>query len=349
MQLKMITEEMKRHAVIVALHAGNEAPEVATFLKVDRSFVYKVKRSLDESGGDVQSVAKRKKHSRRSDAIRDDDFIAKVQNIVGDDPSKSIRAIARELQVHHKTVWRCIHEDLRYSSYVMRRGQFMTQQTKENRYEKSKKLLCEIKHPEEPKMLWFFSDEKNFDQDQKVNRRNDRWLCQDPEDVPHVMHTKFPATVMVLSVVSNQGDVMPPHFFKKGHRVNAEEYVKVLRDVVKPWIDRVAEGRPYVFQQDSAPAHKAKATQEWMSANLHSHITPEFWPPNSPDLNPLDYYVWGVVERDTNKCPHNTLDSLKSAIKQVMVKMDKAMLTKACARFRPRIEAVIAAEGGFIE
>ena len=36
---------------------------------------------------------------------------------------------------------------------------------------------------------------------------------------------------------------------------------------------------------------------------------------------------------------------MKSAIKQMMVKMDKTMLTKACARFRPRIEAVIDAEG----
>ena len=51
------------------------------------------------------------------------------------------------------------------------------------------------------------------------------------------------------------------------------------------------------------------------------------------------------VEKDANKHPHNNFDSLKSAIKQMMVKMDKTMLTKACARFKPRIEAVIDAEG----
>ena len=159
LQLKMIEEEMKRHAVIVALHAGNEAPEVADFLKVDRSFVYKVKRSLDESGGGVLSVAKRKKHSRRSDAIRDDEFIAKVKKISYNDPSKSnppepslgsCRCITRHGVALHP------HEDLRYSSYAMRRSQFMTQQTKENRYEKCKKLLCEIKHLNEPQMLCFF-------------------------------------------------------------------------------------------------------------------------------------------------------------------------------------------------
>ena len=44
-----------------------------------------------------------------------------------------------------------------------------------------------------------------------------------------------------------------PHFFKRGLRVNAETYIEVLRDVVKPWMDGVAGGRPYVFQQDAVP------------------------------------------------------------------------------------------------
>ncbi|QQP32478.1 Uncharacterized protein FKW44_024404 [Caligus rogercresseyi] len=39
----------------------------------------------------------------------------------------------------------------------------------------------------------------------------------------------------------------------------------------------------------------------------------EFWPPSSPDLNPCDYYLWGVLEKDTNKRAHNTVDSLKAA------------------------------------
>jgi len=89
-------------------------------------------------------------------------------------------------------------------------------------------------------------------------------------------------------------------------------------------------------------------TQDWMSENLHDHITPNMWPPSSPDLNPLDYYVWGVVERETNKHPHNTLDSLRAAITRVMTHMDEDHLIRACKRFRQRIEAVIAAERDFI-
>lgn len=225
----------------------------------------------------------------------------------------------------------------------------MSETTKENRLIRSKRLLNKLKHPVEQGMLWFFSDEKNFDQDQKVNRRNDRWLCNDPSEVPTVMHTKFPATVMVLGVVSNEGHVMPPHFFRQGLRVTSAAYIEVLDTVVKPWIDRVRNGRPYIFQQDSAPAHKAQNTQEWLADHFYDHITPNLWPPNSPDLNPLDYYVWGVVERDVNKHPHNTKDSLKASIVRVMDNIDEDHLKRACSRFRSRIEAVIEVEGNFIE
>ena len=57
-------------------------------------------------------------------------------------------------------------------------------------------------------------------------------------------------------------------------------------------------------------------TLDWMSEKLHDHITPNIWPPSSPDLNPLDYYVCGVVERETNKHPFDTLDYLRSSYYQ---------------------------------
>ncbi len=36
---------------------------------------------------------------------------------------------------------------------------------------------------------------------------------------------------------------------------------------------------------------------------FHDHITPNIWPSNSLDLNPLDYYVWSVIERGVNEHP----------------------------------------------
>ena len=94
----------------------------------------------------------------------------------------------------------------------------MSEATKQKRCKKAKLLLNRLKRPANPNQIIFFSDEKIFTQDQKTNRQNDRWLCSDPKDVPIVMHTKFPASVMVLGVISSKGDVMLPHFFEMGQR-----------------------------------------------------------------------------------------------------------------------------------
>ncbi|QQP35018.1 Uncharacterized protein FKW44_023116, partial [Caligus rogercresseyi] len=85
-----------------------------------------------------------------------------------------------------------------------------------------------------------------------------------------------------------------------------EGYVALMRDVVAPWIKKVAAGRPYVFQQDSAPCHTSCKTQKWLSENLDDYTSPNIWPPN--------FYLWGAVERDTNRTACNTMAELKARI-----------------------------------
>ena len=349
----MSSEEEKRAAVLVGLRAGRSCGEIAEFNGLHRSLVYRVAADFNEkieAGRDAEVTPKRKKHDRKTAAItRTPEFILELERRVQEDPRMSMRALAREMHCAESTIRLCIAQDLRYKSYKMRRGQLMTEATKGRRFEKAKKLLNKLKSPAVPNPLIFFSDEKNFDQDQKVNSQNDRWLCRDPEEVPIVMCSKFPATVMVLGVMSNEGDVMPPHFFKKGESVTSEVYINIMRTVVKPWMDQIAGDRHYVFQQDGAPAHTANKTQEWLAGNLPEYWPKEVWPPSSPDCNPLDYFMWSVVERDVNRTSHNTIDSLKTKIVAVMTSMEREVVIHAAKRFRSRIEAVIEAAGDFIE
>ena len=69
----------------------------------------------------------------------------------------------------------------------------------------------------------------------------------------------------------------------------------------------------------------------------------------SSDLNPLDYFVWSYVENITNMTSHNTKASLIAAFRRVFAELPPALVEKACSQFRIRIEAVIEAEGGYIE
>ena len=141
-----------------------------------------------------------------------------------------------------------------------------------------------------------------------------------------VMKIKFPATVLVFGVVLSGGHIMPPHIFEVGLKVNTKVYLDGLKSVVIPWCNQVAGGRPWVWQQDSAPAHKSKETQECYDFVPFSH-----WPCSSPDLNPLDYFVWSYVENITNMTSHNTKASLIATIHRVFTDPPPVFVEKACS------------------
>ena len=138
------------------------------------------------------------------------------------------------------------------------------------------------------------------------------WIATNNRDVPRVMKIKFPATVMVLGVVSSESHSMPPHIIEVGLKVNTKVYLDVLKSVVIPRCNQVAGGRPWVWQQDLVPAHKSKETQAWLQKECYDFVPFSHWPPSSLDLNPLDYFVWSYVENITNMTYHNTKASLIS-------------------------------------
>ena len=108
------------------------------------------------------------------------------------------------------------------------------------------------------------------------------WIATNNRDVSRVMKTKFPATVMVLGVVSSEGHIMPPHIFEVGLKVNTKVYLDVLKSVVIFWCNQVTDGRPWVWQQDSAPAHKSKETQAWLQKESYDFVPFCHCPPPPP-------------------------------------------------------------------
>ena len=50
--------------------------------------------------------------------------------------------------------------------------------------------------------------------------------------------------------------------------------------------------------------------------------------PSSPDINPLDYFVWSYVENITNMTSHNTNASLIDAIRWVFTELPPALVER---------------------
>jgi len=128
---------------------------------------------------------------------------------------------------------------------------------------------------------------------------------------------QFRRLFLLLSEVSSQysharccvqwGKYYATTFFKKGEIVTKEVFVR------SDGCSEVVDGNYVVrkaicFSAGHAPVYTSHVIQNWLSDNVgifkRRIWSKEFWPPNRPDLNPLNYYVWSVVERTTNKSRH---------------------------------------------
>ena len=145
------------------------------------------------------------------------------------------------------------------------------------------------------------------------------------------------------------GHIMPPDIFEVGLKVNTKVYLDVLKSVVIPWCNQVASGRPWVEQKGLDAGPPVQRDPGWLQKECYDFVPFSHWPPSSPDLNPLDYFVWAFVENITNITSHDTKASLITAIRRVFAELPLGLEEKACSQFRIRIEVVIEAEGSYIE
>jgi len=102
------------------------------------------------------------------------------------------------------------------------------------------------------------------------------------------------------------------HFIEPGVKVNGQYYredLGLLMQKLLPDIRQLSEF--YVFQQDSAPAHSARETIELLTMETQEFTPPTLWPPNSPDLNPVDYKVWSVMLEKVYKKRIKDIDELR--------------------------------------
>ena len=71
-----------------------------------------------------------------------------------------------------------------------------------------------------------------------------------------------------------------------------------------------------------AGRHKAEATQALIAENCPDHISVDIspqrangdWPPNSPDLNAMDYSIWRILEEMACSKPHKSIEALKKSL-----------------------------------
>jgi len=107
---------------------------------------------------------------------------------------------------------------------------------------------------------------------------------------------RFSKKLMVSAGVSWNGKTVIFFIDPQETKVNKKTYTDFLKTSLLPECRRLYPDNDFVFLQDSTPSHHAKATQSFIRDNTPNFISSQVWTTHSPDLNPLDYSVWDILQ-----------------------------------------------------
>jgi len=148
--------------------------------------------------------------------------------------------------------------------------------------------------------------------------------------------------------VSHQG-MTPLLFCEKGVKTGARVYEEdVLQGDVKPLNTTVFNGQKWVFQQNSS-CPQGQDDSGVASGNVQAFISAEDWPLGSPDLNPLDYKLWAVLEDMACRKRHNNLDSLMRFLVKAAAEIPLETVRGAIVEWPERLKDCVGAECGHFE
>ena len=340
----------EKRSIVKFYHEQNYRPaQILELLKntgINRKFIYRTIKRLNETG----SIDDRKRSGRRR-SVRTPRRIKAVKERMRRNPRRSQRKLASQMCASRSTIQRIIKQDLGLTPFKRRKVHGLTKQQCRTRLERSKALLQRYDFGDVERIV--FSDEKMFVIEEHLNAQNDRVYAAAFEDIPERVRTvqrfQKPGSVMVWGAVSSGGK-FPLVFVESGVKVNAAYYrEEILEGCLKAEAHRVFGQGQWTFQQDSAPAHKAKVVQEWCQAEIPDFITSSQWPPSSPDLNPLDYAIWGILEAKVNAIKNTSLDSLKKCLRAEWGKLSMNHVRDSIASWRCRLKAVVKKRGGRFE
>jgi len=338
----------KRTAVIALYNAGTSTKDIVKQLQgggVTRLFVYRTIKRYQDTGKVNDRV-----RSDRPRVVRTKEKIKAVRERIRRNPVRKQKVMAREMNLSSRSLCRIIRDDLGMKAYKRYTGHLLTPQLREIRRVRSKALLQ--RHGVENYKKILFTDEKILTIEQKFNRQNDRVYARTSyeakEKVPRIQRGHHPTSVMVWWGVSYDG-VTKVHFCEQGVKTSGKVYVQMLEDVVQPLTDTLFHGEHWIFQQDSAPAHKCKLAQNWLQENVPEFIAHMDWPSGSPDLNPLDYRLWTELEEAACSKPHTNLEALKASIRKAAANLPLERVRAAIDEWPDRLRKCVRAKGGHFE
>ena len=272
-----------------------------------------------------------------------------IEQILEEEPRSTLTQISAATGVSRSTIQRRIKSELGLKPYKIQILQELCDDDYDMRVELAQTLIPMLQDPALQNLI-FFSDEANFHLSGRVHKQNCRiWGYEKPTQFEtEPLHSpKLTAWCMVSS-----NCVIGPYFFED-QTVTGKNYLNMLENYLHPILVKKRIVRRIIFQQDGAPAHYDLDVRSWLNKKFPGKWIgrrgPIEWAPRSPDLTPLDFFLWGYVKQRVYSTPVPNMSELKSRITESIQLIEPDILQSVFQNLEKRLHLVIENNGKHIE
>lgn len=251
------------------------------------------------------------------------DQIEEVLEEAQRDSATSTRAISRRTGLSHMSVHRILQAEGMHP-YHVKKVQDLLPVDYPRRVAFCQDMInrCQADEDFFDNIMW--TDESTFSRNGIFNMHNyHSWSFENPHAVRrHSFQHQF--SVNLWTGVFNRQLIGP---FELPTRVNGEAYLSFLQNNLPEMLEDVnlAVRRQMYFQCDGAPCHFARNVKEYLNEIFPRRWIgrggPIAWPPRSPDLNPVDFFIWGYYKELVYKSEYSSIEQLRQKLNQAQMKI----------------------------
>lgn len=245
-----------------------------------------------------------------------------VRAAVIQNPSGSVRKTSQVVRMRKSSFHTILRRDLKFHPYKIQIVQELNPNDFRNRRSFAETMIDHFFANDRINNI-LFSDEAHFHLSGAVNKQNCRYWAPENPRQKHERPLHSPK-VTVWCAMSASG-IIGPYFFENrrgvAQTVNSDRYCAMLREFLVPQLQEFdGFDQDTWFQQDGATAHTARASMEVVRELFPEKVISRFgdlnWPARSPDLTPLDFFLWGYLKSKVYVNRPNTLQELKQKIRE---------------------------------
>lgn len=262
---------------------------------------------------------------------------------------QSLREIALDTGNSMTSVWRILKR-YKFHPYGMKLVQELGQGDFDKRLDFCELMDERIRDPNFLKNICF-SDESTFHLNGYVNRHNCRYWCQENPHEYREAHTQRPQKRNVWAGILGN-EIIGPFFIEDN--LDGAKYLLMLHNEIVPAMkaSAIRQNIPWAdvyFQQDGAPAHFMRMVRDYLDLVFPNRWIgrggPICWPPRSPDLTPLDFFLWGFLKDKVFRTLPETMREMEDRILENCLVPDQEMFEKVRQSFAQRILLCLHEEG----